>query len=280
MNKKLSTLLITMAILPQAYANETIKSEMQNKEVNSEKEYEDMSDPLAVYTQAGFGVTNKGLNLKIGQVYDTGNDITMGMNIIEVKGIGGELTGWDSNDVRDNSIDSIRFRNFTVDTTTGRGTQIDVDYAFKGNHMSDEWGSASYSFIQSLPKWGKLQLYPLAGVGLNFGNNIIATQNGYTGALDAGFGLPGAFGLVGMYSKYEVTDKIWINYNPMYSTALSGSTYYKDNAYGTDNSDIFLHEFAVSYQINNRSNIRYFANWNDEVNFGDGDHRVEYNYQF
>lgn len=30
----------------------------------AEKEVQDMSDPLAVYTQAGMGVTNKGINLR------------------------------------------------------------------------------------------------------------------------------------------------------------------------------------------------------------------------
>ncbi|EJG0294011.1 hypothetical protein DFX41_RS24350, partial [Vibrio parahaemolyticus] len=54
---------------------------------------------------------------------------------------------------------------------------------------------------------------------------------------------------------------------------------YKDTYYaGEDN--ILTHEFALSYQINPRTNIRYFANWNEHVNFGDGDHRIEFNYQF
>jgi hypothetical protein len=52
-----------------------------------EKAVQDMSDPLAVYTQVGIGATNKGLNLKIGQAYDTGIATTAGMNVIEVKGI-------------------------------------------------------------------------------------------------------------------------------------------------------------------------------------------------
>ncbi|HGS5158096.1 TPA: hypothetical protein ACMDT1_004772, partial [Vibrio parahaemolyticus] len=76
-----------------------------------------------------------------------------------------------------------------------------------------------------------------------------------------------------------LTDKIWINYNPMYMHTLSGSSQYKDTYYaGEDN--ILTHEFALSYQINPRTNIRYFANWNEHVNFGDGDHRIEFNYQF
>ncbi|TOA32346.1 hypothetical protein CGK30_16335, partial [Vibrio parahaemolyticus] len=60
---------------------------------------------------------------------------------------------------------------------------------------------------------------------------------------------------------------------------LSGSSQYKD-AYYAGEDNILTHEFALSYQINPRANIRYFANWNEHVNFGDGDHRIEFNYQF
>ena len=38
-------------------------------ETNSDEQLQDMSDPLAVYTQAGFGITDKGANIKIGQTY-------------------------------------------------------------------------------------------------------------------------------------------------------------------------------------------------------------------
>ena len=70
-----------------------------------------------------------------------------------------------------------------------------------------------------------------------------------------------------------------LNYNPFYLSTLSGSNNYKDNAYGIGNDSILLHEFAASYQINPRLNIRYFANWNENVDFSDGDHRIEFNYQ-
>ncbi len=58
--------------------------------IANDADVQDMSDPLAVYTQAGLGYTDKGLNLKIGQTYDTGSDTTMGMNVVEVKGFAGD----------------------------------------------------------------------------------------------------------------------------------------------------------------------------------------------
>ncbi len=234
----------------------------------NQEEYQDMSDPLAVYTQAGIGYTDKGLNLKVGQTYDTGSDTTMAMNVVELKGIAGETLGLRDNNepmysAVDNSIDSFRFRNFKVDLTNGRGTQIDVNY-----NVDKETADASYSMLQALPKWGALQLYPLAGVGVTLANDA-----------ERGYEIPGTFGVVGMYSKVELTEKVWLNYNPMWLTTLSGSDEYK-NQYYAGESNIFTHEFALSYQINPRANVRYFANWNDKVSFGDGDHRIEFNYQF
>ncbi|MEH6454351.1 MAG: hypothetical protein V7782_15075 [Psychromonas sp.] len=239
-------------------------------------ELQDMSDPLAVFTQAGAGYTDKGINLKIGQTYDTGSDITMGMNIIEVKGIAGELTGFSSGNERDDSIDSLRFRNFTVDLTNGRGKQIDVNLAFTDEAGAQ--GTASYSFIQALPKMGPVNLYPLAGAGVAFGESFDPLDAG-AGAAQDRWDLHGSFYVVGLYSKVEITDKWWFNYNPMYMGTISGSDTYK-NA-GLDGDDtLLLHEVVLSYQINARTNVRYFANWSENKNFSSGDHRIEANYQF
>lgn len=247
--------------------------------VAEEKEVQDMSDPLAVFTQGGFGITNKGLNLKIGQTYDTGNVETMGMNIIEVKGFGGEALGWDSNSVRDNSIDSFRYRNFEVNLTNGRGAQIDALFDVERENLS-----ASYSFIQALPKWGIIQLYPILGAGVSVQNDAIdridMVDGQATPVIDNGYSMDGVYTVAGMYSKITITDKIWLNYNPMFLSSISGSDFYQDHAYGKNNSDILLHEVAASYQFTPRFNIRYFANFSDEVNFSDGDHRLEANYQF
>lgn len=234
---------------------------------SDDKEYQDMSDPLAVYTQAGLGYTDKGLNIKIGQAYDTGSDTSMAMNIVEFKGIAGDALGFRDNGEPlyqgvDDSVDSVRFRNFVVDLTSGRGSQIDISYNF-----DRETADASYSLIQALPKWGFVQLYPLLGAGVTVANDV-----------DEGYKIPGTFGALGFYGKFTVTDKIWLNYNPVWLTTLSGSDDYKDNYYINDSS-LFTHEVVVSYQINAHSNIRYFANWNTEVSVGDGDHRIEYNIQ-
>lgn len=241
-----------------------------NALANDVSEVEDMSDPLAVFTQVGAGITDKGINLKIGQTYDTGKENHAGMNVFEVKGIGGETLGWADDDQRpvNDSIDSVRYRNFSVNTLTGRANQIDLNYDF-----NSESGTASYSFIQALPKFGRLNLYPLAGVGTAFSNSF--DENG-----DAvgGYGFPGTFAVVGTYTKFEVTDNIWINYNPMWMTTLSGSDEFTQH--GMENSDsVFTHELSVSYQFTPRFNVRYFANWTENTDFSDGDQRIEFNYQ-
>ncbi|WED20937.1 hypothetical protein L3Q72_09825 [Vibrio sp. JC009] len=242
-----------------------------------EAELQDMSDPLAVYTQGGVGITDKGFNIKIGQSYDTGSASTMAMNVIEIKGIAGETLGVRDDDEAkyqsvDDSIDSFRLRNFKVDLNDGRGSQLDISY----NKDKDTF-TGSYSLIQALPRMGPLNFYPLAGVGLDVMNSESSAYQGPDAG--SGYTFPGTFAVVGVYSKLKVTDKIWLNYNPMYMVTLSGATWYKDGIYAGDR-DILAHEFAASYQISPRSNIRYFANWSDKVNFGSGDHRIEYNYQF
>lgn len=235
----------------------------------AEEEVQDMSDPLAVFTQVGLGATDRGLNLKVGKTYDTGNDNTAAMNVFEVKGFMGEATGFNSNDdLLDNSIDFVRYRNFQVNLTNGRASQIDVNY-----DAGNESGTSSYSFIQALPKMGRLNLYPLAGAGVAFGNNILED-----GQKIGGYTVPGTFAVAGVYSKLELTDKMWFNYNPMWTSTLSGSDQFTE--YGMEGDDNLLsHEISLSYQIDPRFNVRYFANWTENSSFEDGEHRIEFNYQ-
>jgi hypothetical protein len=235
----------------------------------AEEPVEDMSDPLAVFTQLGVGATDRGLNLKIGKSYDTGDDSTAAMNVFEVKGFMGQMTGFTSNDeLLDNSIDSFRFRNFNVNLTNGRASQIDLNY-----DVDSDSGTSSYSFIQALPKMGRLNLYPLAGAGVAFSNNTLED-----GSKVGGYSIPGTFTVVGAYSKLEITDKIWFNYNPMLMSTLSGSDDYKQ--YGMDgNGSVLTHEVSLSYQVNPRFNVRYFANWTENNSFSEGEHRIEFNDQ-
>lgn len=242
--------------------------------VQAESELQDMSDPMAVYTQAGIGYTDKGLNLKVGQSYDTGNPSTMGMNVLEIKGFAGDELGWSNRD-SDDSIDSLRYRNFNVDMENGRGAQVDVNVNFTDIGTQ---GTASYSLIQALPQMGPLNLYPLAGLGAALGESFDTTNDGALQVQDR-WDLHGIFYLAGMYGKLEITDNIWLNYNPMYTGTLSGSDPFKHTGMEGDDS-VLMHEAAVSYQINERTNIRYFANWTENINYANGDHRIEMNYQF
>ncbi|WP_394203900.1 hypothetical protein [Shewanella waksmanii] len=243
--------------------------------IAEEVELQDMSDPLAVYTQAGLGYTDKGLNLKVGQTYDTGSDTTIGMNRLEVKGFAGDAIGWNNREGTD-SIDSLRFRNFNVDLTNGRGSEIDVNLSFTPNQGTQ--GSASYNFIQALPKMGPVSLYPLAGLGVAFGESFDSDNSGAAQAQDR-WDLHGTFYVAGLYGKVELSDKVWLNYNPMYMGTMSGSDIFKQHGLQGEDS-VLLHEAALSYQLNPRTTIRYYANWNENVSFENGDHRIEVNYQF
>lgn len=243
-------------------------SVMADNNSGQDEDLADMSDPLAVYTMAGFGVTNKGINLKVARSYDTGLKDKLGMNLFELKGIYGDALGWE--DDANNSIDVFRVRNLTVNPNTGLGAQVDMSYGF--NHES---GTLSYSLLQALPQMWRFNFYPLAGAGVAFANN--APQD--DGSIASGYSFPGTFATLGVYGKFTITDDVWLNYNPIWNTSLSGSDLFKDHGF-EGHSSVLMHEFIVSYQIDPRSNIRYFANWSQHTDLSDGDHRIEYNYQF
>lgn len=243
-------------------------SVMAESNKTPDDELADMSNPLAVFTMAGFGVTNRGLNVKVAKSYDTGDENELGMNVIEVKGIYSDTLGWEDN--ARNSIDSLRLRNLTVNPNTGLGGQIDASY-----WLESETGSLSYSLLQALPKMWRFTFFPLAGAGVTFANNALQDD----GSIASGYSFPGTFATAGLYSVFTITDKIWLNYNPIWNSTLSGSDLYIDHGF-EGHSSVFMHEFITSYQLNPRSNLRYFANWSNHTDISDGDHRIEYNYQF
>ena len=239
-------------------------------ENNETSDLKDMSDPLAVYTRAGIGVTNKGFNIKIGIQYKSDDSDKNVMNVYEIKGFEGDFIGWDGDYKRSNSVDSIRYRNFSVDTTNGRGTQIDITYDFHSDA-----GIASYSLLQGLPKWRNFNIYPLLGLGVSFAKNTIQDD----GTIRNSYSIPGALAVVGLYGKYTVNDKIWLNYNPFWSVGLTGTDHFMDHGFEGDSS-VLTHEASVGYKLTPRSNIRYYANWSENIDFDDGVHRIEFNYQF
>ncbi|PSU33698.1 hypothetical protein [Photobacterium lutimaris] len=225
---------------------------------------QDMSDPMAVFSQFGVGYGDKGINLMLGHAYDPGIENRKAMHIFEMKGIGGESIGWRSDN--NNSVSELRYRHFEVSLETGTGTNLDLNY-----NIDSGIGTGTYGLIQALPEIRNFQAYPMLAIGgavvdLNKNNARIETEKGAIG----GHHLLGFYGLAGMYSRYNVTDNIWLNYNPMSLMGASGEL---------SGETRFMHEAAISYQITSRANIRYFANWSDKVNYADGDHRIMYTYQ-
>ena len=114
------------------------------------------------------------------------------MNILEIQGIYGDTLGYRDNQV--DSIDSVRFRNFIIDTENGLGNQVDITWDF-----NTESGSASYSLIQGLPKVWIINFYPLAGVGATMANDVYKNANGWADENSpSGISIPGFFANVGM----------------------------------------------------------------------------------
>ena len=151
-----------------------------------------------------------------------------------------------------------------------RATQIDVTY-----DRHSESGAVSYSFLQGLPKWGQFMFFPLGGLGVSFAKNALQDD----GTIKSNYSIPGAYAVIGMYGKYTVNENIWINYNPFWSVGLTGTDWYMDHGF-EGGSSVLTHEATLSYKLTPRSNIRYYANWSENVDISDGAHRIEYNYQF
>jgi hypothetical protein len=207
----------------------------------------DMSNPLAVFNVVGASYGTQGANLKVGIAYDTEDENTMAMHIVEIK----------------DNAENIRYRHFGVDTTTGRGLMVDV-----GWDTELKQGSAALQVMQALPKFGPFQLFPVIGGGMGIAEGIW-NEPGYEEVV--GYTMPGGFLNAGMYAKMDITDKLWLNYNPMYTHGMSGLL---------TGESAFNNEFIASYKTTENTTVRAFYNVASGKSFTDGDARVEFNYAF
>lgn len=269
MQKTLHSLILisalSVSVMAEPFEAESIPAKQDN-------ELKDMSDLMSIYTQAGIGSTSKGINIKVGRTYDTGDPKTAAMNLVEIKGAGGDVLAWGSSaGATTNSVDSIRIRNYSVNVTTQIGSQLDIQY-----DLHADYGILSYSVLTSMiPEIWRFKFYPLVGIGAAVANNL----NEIDPQASSGFSIPGVLGALALYAKFTITDKIWLNYNPNWSIALAGSDWFMEHGLG-GRDRLYKHEFAASYQINPRLNIRFFNDWTSRESFADGIHRVEFNYQF
>ena len=123
-------------------------------------------------------------------------------------------------------------------------------------------------------------MYPLAGIGATIANDVYKNANGWADANSpSGISIPGLYANLGMYSRVAITKNFWLNYNPVWLSSIGGSDAYKENTYGRGESSVFTHEVTASYQISPQFNVRYFGNWSNHIDFVDGGHRIEFNYQ-
>ncbi|GIU29499.1 hypothetical protein L2719_15540 [Shewanella schlegeliana] len=237
-----------------------------------ENEIQDMSDPLAVYTQLGASYGTNGINFKLGKTLDTGSATDMSMFLFEVKGLYGEhmkhqgasaLAPENAN----NGVSELRFRKFDVDMTTGRGISMDVIHNFNANS-----GTASVGMIQALPKVGVWQAFPIIAAGVEYNDGSKRSDTNEASGLHSDF----VFASFTLYNKFLLTDTIWANYNPIYTQAIFGNEHYTENLKGSNG---LTHEFILSWQMTPTQNFRLWYNASQNQ-FADGDFRLEYNQQF
>ncbi len=218
-------------------------------EEKKETEVADMSDPMAIYTMVGGSYGNSGADFKFMKTLESDNPTGGRALIGEAKG------GFKGDEL----FSDYRLRYFEADFKTGRGNSIDVMY-----NSASERGTVTTGIMQALPLTEKFTLYPIVGAGLAFSQDELQ-----------GINSPGAFLNFTLYSKYQLTDKIWFNYNPSYNHGIYGADTFKDNLKGEEGLN---HEFIASYQINPISNVRAYYNVN-QANLDDGVWKLEYNRQ-
>ena len=234
----------------------------------------DMSDPMAIYTSGGISYGTNGLNLKMMKTLDTGSATDLSALIVEVK----DMNFHDNNDSvrgkeRSSDPSELRLRKFDVDMTTGRGISYDIVQNLDktpSEEVLNKQGMASIGMMQALPLVkGVWTAYPIIGAGLWYGED---EQDGIeTSGMSLNFT---------MYNKFQVTDKIWLNWNLTYMQGIYGKDSFKDNMNSADDS--LSHEFIASYQIDPTNNLRLWYN-NSQKNFTNddtGETRLEFNHQF
>lgn len=96
------------------------------------------------------------------------------------------------------------------------------------NLVVDESMDVLYSYIKVLKLVGKFSFYLFVGVGVLIGENVFEDD----GSWDSGYFIMGVYGLIGMYVKVIIIDKIWFNYNFFWLIIIGGSDNYKDYYYG------------------------------------------------
>lgn len=213
------------------------------------EETADMSDPMAIYTMLGGSYGSEGADFKFMSTLESDNP-TGGKAIV------GEAKGG----LKDGEFFSdYRLRLFEADFKTGRGSSLDLMY-----NTESESGSITKGIMQMVPVTEKFTLYPILGAGIAFNQHE-----------HAGINVPGAFLNFTLYSKYQLTEKIWLNYNPSYNHGIYGADIFKDNLKGEEGLN---HEFIASYQINPVSNVRAYYNVN-QANLDEGVWKLEYNRQ-
>ncbi|MGC9461147.1 hypothetical protein [Vibrio genomosp. F10] len=207
----------------------------------------DMSDPTAVYTSVGVGYGTSGYNAKIGLKLPSTSSNEANMLNLEVK----------------NGGDTFRGRFFNVDNSTGGAISVDAGY-----DRNSGVANISAGALTTLPLSENIVFYPGLYLGGMIGDRL-NVDNHTTGVDIKALTATGQ-----LYTNFKLTDKLWLNVNPSFTTSLYGIK--------TDTFDL---EVAIGYQITPVFNARFYHNNNVGVGHYDKESyksmtRLEFNYAF
>lgn len=221
----------------------------------------------------GVATGTDGLNFNV--ELDRNDDTAMSFYRLDAKGVYGEALGWNSDDNQDDSIDTLRVRMGEIHNDSKMGMYMDAEY-----DRDIERLDASAGIIGEI-KTKQLTIRPFATFGLVAQNTIESIG---PAEVEAGYTIPGTYATVGAYTEYQVTERVSVQYNPLWKTAVSGKSHHTEHGF-IDNKDkghgsILINEFAIAYKINTQVKLQYVAEWDQHTSLSDGEQMIELKYQF
>ncbi len=205
----------------------------ENVESESASDDIDMSDPMAIYTNAGLSFGTGGIDMKLGLQIPSDGGFS---NMIILEGKGAFRKG------ESEEFASYRGRYFAGQQEGSLRFAVDVNYNAEADVALYNTG-----VFYTQPISSNLTIYPgmMVGKATNGGTVAPGTEESTT-IMTAMF-----------YSRYTLSDKTWLTVNPTY-------THYREE-FGDVGRNNFSMEMGIGYQLNKKTNVRLWGGTDNEM---------------
>lgn len=146
---------------------------------------------------------------------------------------------------------------------------IDADYRVGRN----DW-RARYDVVPGGTELGDMTLSPMVSFSVKVDEQQITNNAG-----DDRFRFS-SHGGIGIYSHWQLTDKLSATYKPIWRTSLMGDSEFRDNAFGNGQASILEHTVGMQMQLSDALRLRYSSEFDNVTGVEEGEHRLELEYLF